>query len=263
MVPELRVTMSRAAITSLIEGYVAALTAASLAGDGRWLRALATYGRRYEVLADVTAPLKTPFAVRLIEDRPLNLEGSTSCQTIMLREARSVHVEARVDDHVVEFAPRRNPELLDAEGHAFVISSEFDGWRATADTIALYAHESRRGRPVALRITLRTSPLTRWTTGFLTALDFIAAGLVVVLPDGDYVARLALLILPTTLAVTVVLAREQSALSARLQARARRWLLGSLAVLWAMMLIAVGGLVGPTDSPKTSQTAVSTADQSK
>jgi hypothetical protein len=93
---------------------------------------------------------------------------------------------------------------------------------------------------------MRATGLARLTTWIFAAIDVIAAGEVLrVAQDGLYVESLAVLVVPTTLAATVVLAREQSALSARMQFPARLVLLLTLVGLWVATLVEIAVFVAP------------------
>ena len=81
----------------------------------------------------------------------------------------------------------------------------------------------------------------------IACLNVVAAVAVFAVPhDGLYVERLALLVVPTTLAAAVVLAREQTALASQLQ-RWRRGVLGfTIVALWIAMLIELRDFEEPT-----------------
>jgi hypothetical protein len=165
---------------------------------------------------------------------------------LALGEARSVHVEARADDHTVHFGTRRRPPRWrrpiteDYLGRRRPPLAVFEGWRVTPETIALYTSKEDNVGPADLVMQLRATWLARMTTLSLVGLNLAAAAAVLAAPEDDlYVERLALLIVPTTLAATLLLAREQSALAARIQIRARVVLLATLLVLWMVMLAKV------------------------
>jgi hypothetical protein len=252
---EIKTQWTPAEIGGFIDGYVQAVIAADDDEDLALISALAEYGREFEILVEATVPLGQTFSIRLSEDRPLG-ERTRLRQRLGLGEAQSVHIEARVDDHVVEFggrpyrrAPRslRNKPVLEyPDGTRRSPPHEFDGWRATPETIALYSTTSGETGPVDLLAGMRATGLARLTTWIFAAIDVIAAGEVLrVAQDGLYVERLAVLVVPTTLAATVVLAREQSALSARMQFPARLVLLLTLVGLWVATLVEIAVFVAP------------------
>jgi len=205
-----------------------------------FLRALAEYGRRYEVMVEATVPLREPFAIQLAEDRPMHLtrkgvtrQAGLSEQRMALGDARSVHVEARIDDHAVEFSgqPVINPVIP---------LRAFPGWRSTKETIALYYTQARPVAYAQLRVKLRPTSLIRQTTVALVGLDVLALLAILLAPrDPLYVERLAVLVLPTTVAAALVLAREHSALSAHLQVHTRRLLGLTILALWIVAIAEV------------------------
>jgi hypothetical protein len=74
----------------------------------------------------------------------------------------------------------------------------------------------------------------------------IAAVLIINL-DGDLASRLAVLVIPTTVAATFVLVREQTALATRLQARPRLILAATAVALW---LVVCGRIILDGDSTR-------------
>jgi hypothetical protein len=236
--PEFDREWTIAEIESLVAGYAAAMAAARGPTDRVLVNALAAYGRNFELLVEVTVPVEDAFSLRLTEDAPLGMaRGTRVRQPLPLGDAASVHIEARTEDHTVKFS--RAPLLKDAAGDKISPAKVFTSWRFTPETVSLYATGARD--PLDLTIRLRSAPLLLATTIALIALDVAAAVAVLAAPQDDelYVERLAVLVVPTTFAATVVLAREQSALSAQLQQVPRLFLLLTLVALWTVTIVQV------------------------
>jgi hypothetical protein len=231
-------------VEAVLEAYCAAIESATDVNDKPFLGALAEYGRRYEVLVEVDAPLQKSFSVQMSEDRPLNLRrGGRSPQLFASGDARSAHLEARAIDHSVAFSGA--PTVTDLRGAP--VAGLMDGLRATDETVSLYSSDEARPYYVEVAFRLRNAATARWTTLLLMALNVSAGVAVLVAPhDSLYIERLSLLLVPTTLAAALVLARDQTALAARLQRRPKMWLAFTIVALWAVMLIEVIGFKAPT-----------------
>lgn len=236
-------TWSPATIMQLVQGYRRAVIAALHdLDDTSFLALLAEYGRRYELFVDVEVPLREAFTVRMSEDRPLNEPAGqwrrwrfTSRQSLALGEARTVHIEAHIDDHAVHF--HGDPDLRNASGTPF--AGALDGWRGTHETIALYFAHPELDQHIDLVVQLRPARLVQLTTWLLSSLNIVATVAVFAVPRDSYVERLAILSLPATVASALVLSREQSALAARLQLRSRFILILTFALLFVALLLEV------------------------
>jgi hypothetical protein len=227
---------SVAEVSGLVDDYADAVLAADAANDDAFLSVLGEYGRRYELIVETEVPLLEPATISVGEDRPLNLRLGRSRQRFALGEARSAHFEARVSDPNVtvgRFDSRRpggKPARL----------GPLESARYTSESVSLYSSEPER--PYYIEVALRLRP--RWhlrlTSYLLILLNVAAATTALVLgTDGQLEARLAVLVVPTTLAATFALVREQSALSIRLLQNTRLLLSASILALWA---VAIGQL---------------------
>jgi hypothetical protein len=225
---------SKDEIESLVFEYNEAVLAADAAGDDVFLSVLAEYGRRYEMIVETEIPLLEPATITVGENRSLNLRaGGQSRQLFALGEARSAHFEGRVSDPsvtVTDFDVR----TLDGEPARL---GPLESVKHTSESVSLYSSEP--DRPFYAIVTLRLRPRRhlRWTSYLLIALNVGAAVTALIIgTKGQLEARLAILIVPTTLSATFALVREQTALSVRLQQRARLLLGVSVGLLWGIAL---------------------------
>jgi hypothetical protein len=221
-------------IETIVSRFCDAVSALERAGDDVLLRALAEYGRRYELIVEVELPLLEPCTVKVTEDRVLRerTRGWTT-QTFRLGDARSAHLEARAADPNVVL---ENFDVRGIDGEQIGLGP-LESVRRTEETLALYSAETERPEYVEVSLQLRPRRHLRWTSTALTALNGLTVVVAIFMPhDHLLVERLALLTVPTTLAATVVLVREQTALATRLQTASRLWLGGSTVVLWCVVL---------------------------
>lgn len=160
-----------AEIDALVDGYCDGVEAADRAADEQFLVALAEYGRRYELVVEVEVPVLEPCRIKVEEDVPLELKLRFPFQSWVghsfpLRDARSSHLEARLDDPNVEVA---NYEVNDLEGKE--VKAWLEAIRHTREALVLYSSEPGRPRFATLWLRLSvTRPLMiaalllRWPT---------------------------------------------------------------------------------------------------
>lgn len=222
-------------IDRLLAGYRRAVLAAAQVDDRALLGALAEYGRRYELILELAAPLDEPFSVKVVEQRPLELRrrGWTS-HRFGLRDASSFHFEARATDLTIELA---DFSVHDLEGRPIGIPP-LEGARYTREFLALSSSDPDRPAAVEVGLRLRPTRDVRITRTFVAALAWAAALAAVLVPaDASFVEVLNLLSVPTTFAVALVLLREESSLALRLQRPSRLALLVAIAVLWTVEIL--------------------------
>lgn len=226
-----------AEIEDLVKGFVDAVALANEIGDDLLLRTLAEYGRRDELIVEVEVPLLEPSTIKVSEDRPLSpSRGGWVTQTFPLGGARSAHMEARVADPNVVIDDKGGFEIRDLFGREMGFGP-FESMRLTEESLALYSAEVERPEHVEVSIRLRPRDHVRSTAVVLMLLNIGAAVVAMAMPhDEVLVERLALLTIPTTLAATFVLVREQTALASRLLGRARTALGITTVVLWLVVL---------------------------
>jgi hypothetical protein len=227
---------SVAQIDAVVGAYRDAVLAAERADDYSLLAVLAEYGRRYELILELEAPLDQPFTVRVSEQRPLELRrGGWTTRRFGLRDASGWHFEARTTDHTIEIADFR---VHDLAGNPVGIPP-LEGARYTKEFLALSSSDPERPATVAIGLRLRPTRDVRYTSFFVAALVWSAAVAALLLPadENAFVDALNLLTVPTTFAVALVLLRDESSLAARLQ---RPWRIGlgvAITVLWIDLLI--------------------------
>lgn len=222
-------------VDHVVKRYVTAIRHLQEADDQPLLDALADYGRRWEVIVETVVPLGEPSTVTLLEDRPLGLQRDGSCtQRVVMGDARSFHLEARVTDHTVEIA---DFQVHDLDGEILGVP-RLEAARQTSESLALYS--SQPDRPFHADVTLWLRPVTevRATAWLVLGLAWLAVLGAWLVPGGqDLVGALGVLTLPTTFAVALVLIRDQSSLAARLQRRTRFVLSAAIGVLWVVALV--------------------------
>jgi hypothetical protein len=232
-----------AAVTSLLGTYGTAIKAADEGEDDASkvaLAVLAEYGRRWEVIVETDVPSHSNFELSIEEDRPLGLKWrGWMAQPVTLGDARSAHVvvavsdpSVSIDDFDVENAGGQDPRE--------VALGLLEDVRHTPETLSIYSSDGDRPYLATVKVRLRTARYIRWTSSaaaLVTATAVIAV--LAVGRDRDIVAKLTLLTLPTTVAATLVLVRDQTALAARLERTARVLLSLALLALWGALLLRV------------------------
>lgn len=232
-------------VTSCLERYRDLLEAADAAGAGAFLNVLAEYGRRWEVIVHTKIPVDVPVTLSFAENRPINRRwNGWSRQRFASLDARSAHFEIRTSDPHLVIADFR---AFDAHRHSIGIGV-LESARLTPESLSLYS--SVEERPYYVDVEVRLVPalqfraLSAVLAGLSLAAVIAAASLDEPAAGGKtepiLIAELALLAVPTTLAVTFALVREQSALASRLQLRWRLILLTAVVALWVTILIRIG-----------------------
>lgn len=263
---------SAAEIDKVIEQFAAAIGTAERYQEDALITALAEYGRRYELIVEVEVPLLEPCRLRVEEDLPLELQRSGmqywARQTVALGDARSAHIEARLDDPNVEL-PELRDEVRDRGVQVKDLGGDdATGWleaiRVTREAMAVYSSEPNRPRYVEIAFRLRLARHVMAATAVLIALNFVAMGFVWAIGSSEELAsRLAVLVVPTTIGATFVLVREQTALANRLQAIPRAVLAASVVALWLAVCLQLavfeteapeaGGEIRPAHAPDLPQ----------
>jgi hypothetical protein len=223
-------------IDQIVDRFHLAVATAHRNADDLLLTTLAEYGRRYELIVEVEVPLLEPCRIKVEEELPLTLYRRRTQywveQTFALGDARSAHFEARVDDPSVEMTHEH--EVHDCLGN------DSSGWleavRSTREALAIYTSEPGRPHLVRIAIRLRVASHLMAATQILVVVNVVAVALALLMgSDEELASRLAVLVLPTTIAATFVLIREQTALATRLQAVPRVALALSALLLWIVV----------------------------
>ncbi|HWT91608.1 MAG TPA: hypothetical protein VN238_01325 [Solirubrobacteraceae bacterium] len=249
-----------AAVAAVVRAYSTMIArAAQLAAADRdahdFLSVLGEYGRRWEVIVDVEIPLREPSVITLVEDRPLVLERGSAVHRFSLGDAKSARLDASVGHHTVSFR----------QGHLGVVT--LDGAKVgvgpigphggavgplelaqdTKELISIYSSEPERPDRVEVLLPLVLSNDVSRPGGLLFGLTLAAIAMTAFVSSTELTDKLAVLVVPSTLAVALTLIREESPLAARLSRRRNAWLAGAVVALWlvtAVRLIAAGTDLG-------------------
>jgi hypothetical protein len=222
-------------IAALVRRYARAIRLAEAAGDTAVLQAVADYGRRWELIVEVTVPVGRPWRVRVEEDRPLHWEKGKSRQVLALGDAQSVHFEVDVTDPNVSL--KKDSYRLVDHRQDDVSRWLIEDVRDTNETLSLYTSEPAREPYYAtLEVAFTRPSYVRWTATLLAILLVLAAITALAVDDRSLVEKLAVLTVPTTFAAALLLLREQTPIGARLDA-GRRWVLALATVaLWSIAI---------------------------
>jgi hypothetical protein len=267
-IPEMeRLPASIPEVDEVVDRYVEAVLIAHNHREAALLEALAEYGRRYELIIEVELPLLEPSRVRVEEDLPFRLPPlamqSWVEQTIALGDARSAHLEARIEDPAVEFR-RDPPRVRELAGH------DGSGWleavRVSREAVALYTSAPERPRYLKIAVRLGVVRYLMATCLILILINLAGIFFALSLSSGDLAGALAVVVVPTTVAATFALVREQTALANRLQAASRGALAASTVALWgvaSVLLVSRGDpMAGHQERPLNApQSQVPTSSQ--
>lgn len=230
-------------VDRLVADYRAGVEAAAGCNDTDFLSVLAEYGRRYELAVEVELPLLEPSRVKVTEELPLGFRaGQWTSHRLPLRDARSVHLEARIDDPSTEIDRFDVKDLAGADAAGWIESV-----RHTREALALYSSADLQAPYyVEVELRLHAAPNLLWTAGVLILANI---GALVAVVNVEETSNLALLALPTTLAAAFTLVREQSTLATRLLRIPRLLLAATALAVWAAVALS---LVGDNESGKAS-----------
>lgn len=243
---------SREEVDRLIANFHGGVAAADRVGAVDYLEVLAEYGRRYEVVVEVEVPLLEPSRIKIEEDLPVKVEhrdGDVWVEAeskFPLGDARSAHLEVRVDDPHVEITAFeiRDSKGQDAEG-------SLEAVRETSEACAFYSSNPDRPFYVAVLLSLSVArPLIAQAAILSMANVVAAAAIIFVSADGSPGGSLAALTIPTTVAAAFALVREQTALADRLQRGPRIALAFTALALW---LVAIASIALTNDSADGSR----------
>lgn len=235
-------------IEDIVVEYRRGLASARAAEDEKLLSTVAEYGRRYEVILEVELPTTEACTVSMAEDRRLELHHRSYRHVFRCDDAPSVHLEARIDDPAVALSA-----LVPDRAIGGVLHDEtFEAHRVSEDAGTLYSARDDRPDFVEVLVTLAPARSVRSTAAGLVLLDVLGIVGVLCSPHDDkFLDRVAVLVVPTTLAATFALIREQTTLASVLLRPWRRALAWTIAVLW---LIVVVELIA-YDAPKPAEPA--------
>jgi hypothetical protein len=240
-----RLPSSIAEVDAVVDRYVDAVLTAHERRERPFLETLAEYGRRYELIIEAELPLLEPSRVRIEEDLPFRFSFWTRRfwveQSLPLGDASSAHFEARVDDPIVEFSSNgvRVKDLAEHDGSGWL-----EGVRVSREAIALYTSAPERPRYLKIAVRLEVVRHVLATALALLAVNLVGIFFALAMAGTDELAsKLAVVVVPTTVAATFALVREQTALASRLQASLRIAMAVSAITLWtvaSVQLISAG-----------------------
>ena len=206
----------------LVTSYCDAVEALAEADDVLLLQQLAEYGRRWEMVVEVNIPCREPATIRIAEDEHLDLASGRTSHRLDLLGGRSFHLQPRTTDPATSI---RRLEVRDAMGQP-VPSKAFEGARATGEFHAIYTSDPWGERPTVVDVEVRLAPsadarVISWSVGLFALLSLVAVWTFDVHTDDAFIGALALVTLPTTIASSLLLVREQAPLAHSLQRRSR------------------------------------------
>lgn len=228
-------------VTRMVTGYAAAVEAAARIPDVELLARLGVWGTRWPVIVEATFAAHQPNLIKLSEDRRLDFR-SRGClaHRLELADARSVHLEVRVEDHEVVLT--RDFGLEDPDGEAVDIPT-IQTARATAEALTFYSSaEEPRPDWVTAIVSVAAAGRLQVTANVTAVLTASAAVVAAFVGGTDPVDELAVLALPISIVSGLVVTREATPLAARLLGR-HRLALGIVSVVfWIVILVRIVGL---------------------
>lgn len=235
-------TSDLSTMQTAVDTYIELVMALQACGERELLDLLGRLGRDWMVIIETDYELDRPLTVTMSDDRPLRgVDGADHVfrVPVPLADGGSLHVETQLSDPA---AALKDVKLLGPGDSQLPLS---DDVRETHDRHAVYV--SGRGRPSAgvaqIQVTL-TREISRTNTvvmGLAVSACFFAA-----LVDNE-ADIMALLVIPATLAVSVVQVRETSSVVRRLTARTRTRLFIAASLLW--LIAALRSLVQNPGEP--------------
>lgn len=242
-------------VVALLEKYLDGIYLADKEGLRGVLAVLAEYGRRWQVIVDTTLQIDRRDSVGTTEHAPfisvrphhasrrVRFHRYDLSHRIELLDAPSIHAEVQTADHRVDLKGYR---VVSPEGR----NLGFPFWesvRHTPEFLSLYTSRVYEYEPWArLQVRLRPVAHVRWPSRFilLLTLGAVVGGVAATFPSpGRMISIFALLTFPTTFAVALLLLREGSGLSARLQLRMRLVITFLVALLWLTVFIRIAKIL--------------------
>lgn len=177
------------------------------------LASIADYGDNYDLMVATKVPLDEPFMLTYSERRSmaLSLITGTGAQDLVVADAITNHVAVQTKDPSVEIRSVQalNPSTSAVAYGAFAVRDTRQFW-------SCYAHGS--DRDYRMELNFRVRPLRR-----LTAVPYALAGFLILIAVAIWreqvqgLGDLALIVGPSALAASLLLAREQTTLGSRLR----------------------------------------------
>jgi hypothetical protein len=220
--------------TRLLEQYEELIRASNEAADptepnaaNDFLNSLADYGNNYDLIVAMRVPLDEPFMIKFSERRDLRLSffWSRGTQNLVVADAQTNHVTFKVTDPNVRICGFRARQ----PGTSLYSYGAFRS-RKDQQSRAFYAHDPERD--YRIRLTFRLAFLRRLQmVPYLAAILLILLTLALIHEHPTKLRDLALIVGPSALAASVLLAREPSTLGSRLRLMSSAILAAALAAL--------------------------------
>lgn len=232
-------------IGATVAAYCEAVDAAAVAGDQRLLEVLADYGRRWEVVVETAVPLDEPFEIRVIEERPVEVDENGWIEdVIVFGDARTMHLEARLTDPALEIAEY---DLQANDGSRIGIPI-LEAVRHTPEVFAAYTAEIERPEFAVLCLRLHLRSHVLHARGAVEVLVWAGVGGAFLFSDPrNLIGAFAILTVPSTFAVTVLLAATASPVAGMIERQSRKRILVASALLWAIVLWRLLSLIVAVD----------------
>lgn len=246
LLAEVGAVRTRADIERALSGLSSLVSRMAEQVDGRpsrspMLRQLGEYGCRWDAFAWCEVPTDRPFVLTTTQEVPVKVGWlrSWSEQPVALNDALSNHVVLRLADENVELAA---VEIRGIDGTR-VLHTLATGVRRTREGFALYSSEPDRDPRVLVRTRLRVSRSIMLVSLTVLAITGLASVLTAVRAKDRTLtaADLAVLVVPTTFAASLLLTRERNSLARRLQFLTRTMIHLATYALWGLVAWAYFG----------------------
>ena len=197
-------------------------------GEASVLRLLARLGREWRVIVDTDVLTERPVTIVMSDDRPIgpvDVRSAAIRVPVPLADGSSLHVETQLLD---PSAMLRDVKVVAADDESELPLT--DDVRETDDRHAVYLSTVERPDRGLAMIEVGLTSDVRWTTNAVLTLALLA--LILSAAVANQADTLALLVIPATLAVSVVQVREQTSIVRSLTSRSRGILFGVAIALW-------------------------------
>ena len=223
-------------VTNLVARYAEAVSAATDAADAELLGRLGIWGVRWPVIVETTVAAGKPSLIKLSEDRRLDFRArGLLAHRLELADARSAHLEVRLEDHEVVLTDAFQME--DPEGGAVDIPTILAA-RVTEEALTFYSSSDEPRPPwVTAIISVAPAKRLRVTMTGASVLTLTATAAATWVGCREPADELAVLALPISIVAGLLVTREATPLAARLLRRHRVWL-GIVSVLFWMAILA-------------------------
>lgn len=200
-------------LVQLLETASRASNSSAPTGADDFLNSLADYGAHYDLMAAMKVPLDEPFLIKYQERRNLDLTPLTNrgYQELVIADAQTNHVALTIGDPNVRIA---RFEAKRPSGQAYSYGAFLS--REDEQTRAFYAYDF--DRDYRARLEFRLALLRRLQfVPYLVAAILLLLSAALLAEEVRDLRSLALLVGPSALAASVLLAREPSTLGSRLR----------------------------------------------